>query len=374
MKRFSVLILIVFYCQVANGQAQNEFTSINYYTPNIPRAKTYSADSIAWYIQSNYKSNKERLSAIYGWVITNIRYDKDSMYSINWSLYHEEKIIATLRRKSGVCENYATLFTDLATKCGFRSFVINGYTRQSGSVNGAGHSWCAVWFESEWYLCDPTWDAGSSGKVFYFLVSPAQFIQTHMPFDPLWQLLDNSITDHEFRKGFFYSKKEKTSYNMTDSVSSFLQLDSLQQMEAAANRVKRAGVQNERIKNWLAYNQMQIAVVYGEKDMELYNAAVADLNKANNIFNDFIQYRNNGFVPYTPDAKIKSMLDPISILLSSADLQLNQLGQKVENFQYDTGTIKRKIEKLKLRMQDQQHFLERYLATNEKERIKLFYR
>ena len=373
MKPLIVICLIVFYSQMAKGQGQNENADILQYNPRIPKAETYATVSIARYIQSNYKTDKEKLTAIYAWVITNIRYDKDSMYHINWSLYPEEKITATLRRKSGVCENYAALFTDIALKCGFRSFVVSGYTKQSGSVNSAGHSWCAVSLENEWYLCDPTWDAGFSGKIFYFLVSPVQFIQTHMPFDPLWQLLSNPVTDHEFRKGFFYPGREKASYNIKDSINVFFQLDSLQQMEAAAGRVKRGGIENERVKNWLAYNQMKIAIVYGEKDMDLYNAAVADLNKANNIFNDFIQYRNNGFIPYKPDAKIKSMLEPISILLSSADLKLNQLGQKIENFQYDTGTIKSRLNKLKERLQDQQHFLNRYLATNEKERIKLFY-
>ncbi len=373
MKRLFVVGLIVFYCLAAAGQEQSGYANIRQFNPYIPKAKTYSADSIARYIQLNYKTEKDKLSAIYSWVITNIRYDKDSMYPINWSLYPQEKIAATLRRKKGVCENYAALFTDIALKCGFRSFVVNGYTRQSGRVNGAGHSWCAVSFEKEWYLCDPTWDAGSSGQVLYFLVNPAQFIQTHIPFDPLWQLLPSPITDQEFRKGFFYSKNEKISYNMEDSINAFFQLDTLQQMEVAADRVKRGGVENERVKNWLAYNQMQIAIVYGEMDMDLYNAAVADLNKANNIFNDYIQYRNNGFMPYKPDATIKSLLEPIVILLSSADLKLNQLGQKFENFQYDTGTIKSRIGKLKVRMQDQQHFLNRYLATNEKERIKMFY-
>ncbi len=373
MKALFVISLIVFYSLIAKGQEQYELASFNHRIPNIPVAKTYSADSIARYILSNYKTDRERLSAIYGWVITNIRYDKDSMYSINWTLYPEEKIAATLRRKRGVCENYSALFTDLAIKCGFRSFVVSGYTKQSGSVNSAGHSWCAVSQENEWYLCDPTWDANSSGNVHYFLVRPVQFIQTHIPFDPLWQLLPNPLTDHEFRKGVFYSKGDKAVYNVEDSVNAFFHLDSLQQLEVAAIRIKRSGVDNERIKNWLAFNQMKIAIVYGEKDMDFYNAAVADLNKANNIFNEFIQYRNNRFIPYKADSKVKAMLEPISMLLSAADLKLKQLGQKVENFQYDTGTINSRIGKLKLRIQDQQNFLNRYLATNEKERVKLFY-
>lgn len=366
MKGSLVLYLFIFCCPVTKTQAQN-------YAPNIPNADTYAAVSIARYIQSNYKTDREKLSAIYGWIVTNIRYDKDSMYPINWSMYPEEKIAATLRRKRGVCENYAALFTDIAIKCGFRCFTVSGYTRHSGSVNSAGHSWCAVSLEKEWYLCDPTWDAGFSGSAQYFLVSPVHFVQTHMPFDPLWQLLDNPITDQEFRKGFFYRKQDNATHNSKDSVDAFFRLDSLQQMEAAAERIKRGGVKNERVKNWLAYNQMNIAIVYGEKDMHHYNAAVADLNTANNIFNAFVQYRNNGFMPAKPDIQIKAMLDPVAILLSSADKRLNEIGAKVENFQYDTGVIKGRIGKLKERLLEQQRFLQHYLATIEKDRINLFY-
>lgn len=373
MKRLLFVSLIIFYSQLVNGQGQADYNDIRKYIPNIPNAETYAAASIAGYIQKNYKSEKEKLSAIYGWIITNIRYDKDSMYPINWTLYPDEKIAATLRRKRGVCENYASLFTDLSIKCGFRSYVVSGYTKQSGSVHNGGHTWCAVLLENEWYLCDPTWDAGNSGKVIYFLVSPAQFIQTHFPFDPLWQLLPGAITAQEFRKGDFYSKGNKSAYNVQDSINLFFQLDSLQQMEAAANRIKQGSATNEPVQNWLAYKQMQIAIVYGEKDMDFYNAAVGDLNKANSIFNDFVQYRNNTFSPYKADASIKAMLDPIAFLLSAAELKLDQLGQKMENFQYDTSTIKSRIDRLRIKLQEQHYFLNRYFATNEKERFKLFY-
>lgn len=371
---------LVFICSMiallpgANSQGFNDYSTIDFKAAAIPEAKTYSADSIANYIRLNFKTDREKTRAIYSWVINNIRYDTDSMYSINWSMYPEEKIAATLRRRKGVCENYAGLFVALAVKAGIPAVVVNGYTNVFVSGNRAGHSWCAVLVEKEWYLCDPTWDNESRGNTRYFLVAPSSFIESHIPFDPLWQLLEYPLSDHEFQKGIYRSKADKSRFNFNDSAAVFLQQDSLQQMESSARRIKQNGIENERIKNWYAYNQMNIAIVYGEKDMNLYNAAVADLNKANAIFNRYVQYRNNAFVPAKPDAELSKLLDPIEGLIITANKKLNEIGQGRENFQYDTEAIRERLAALKKRVHEQQVFLKSYLAGDMNQRRKLFYK
>ncbi len=374
MKLLLLVCLFICYIPVVNGQAFNEYAYIDHKVLRMPGEITYSTASISNWVQSNFNSERERLRAIYAWVTTNIQYDKDSMYYINWSMFNDEKIAATLRRRKGVCENYASLFTDLAIKNGFQSFAISGYTRLSGSVNRSGHSWCAVNLGQQWFLCDPTWDAGAGGNTKYYLISPGEFIESHMPFDPLWQLLEYPITEQEFSKGGFQSKKNKTYFNFSDSVKNFLQLDSLKQLEASTLRIRQAGIENERMKNWHSYNQMKIAIIYGEKDMDLYNSAVEDLNNANGVFNDFVKYRNNRFIPSKPDSEIREMLSPINGLLVSAQKNLDEIGKSVENFQYDTGIIRERIASLGRRANEQQFFLNRYLSTNVADRDKLFFK
>ncbi|MEO7769358.1 MAG: transglutaminase domain-containing protein [Ferruginibacter sp.] len=373
MKQWLFFCLALSTCSISNGQYFNDFAGLNRKTVLIPLGKTFSTDSIAGYMKLNFKNAPEKLLAIYNWVATNIRYDTDSMYPINWSLDHEEKIAATLRRKKGVCENYAAVFTDIAIKSGFPSFVVNGYTREAGSVNRSGHSWSAVQLQGEWFLCDPTWDAGY-GDTKYFLVSPSEFIGSHMPFDPLWQLLEHPITEREFQSGFFHSKKNQPVFNFPDSIQAFFKLDSLQQLLAATRRTRQAGIENERQKNWVAYNQMKIAGMYGENDMILYNSAVADLNKANLFYNDFVKYRNNQFMPTRPDAEIHQLLNPVKSLLADALKKLEQMGKEVENFQYDPSTLKEQIVVLAGRVQVQQNFVKQWLGTDVLDRVRLFYK
>jgi hypothetical protein len=372
MKRWLYCCLLVCCGNLLEAQDGNSYAWVDGRAKAIPSTETNSATSISSYINANFKTERERVRAIYTWVITNIRYDKDSMYPINWSLEHEEKIATTLRRRRGVCENFASLFSEIAAKSGFPSFVVSGNATEQGASR-SGHSWSAVYLERQWYLCDPTWDYNYPDNTRYFLVSPAEFIGSHMPFDPLWQLLEHPVSGQQAgqRPG---SRKEQPGTTIADSALAFLQLDSLQRLEVSAQRIKQAGIENERQKNWLAYNQMKIAGIYGEKDMNLYNSAVADLNKANGIYNNFVEYRNNLFVPAKPDEQIRSLLDPIGRLISSANQKLEQIGKAVENFQYDTGDIKERLSRLSSRVRDQKEFLNRYLATAPLARERLFYK
>lgn len=359
---------------IVKAQYTYDFAVVDRQAVNIPAAQTYSTVSIASYVQANFKTDNEKLRAIYTWVISHIRYDADSMLPINWSLESDEKIAATLRRRKGVCENYASLFTDIALKSGFPSFVVSGYTKYSMSGNRAGHSWSAVCLQGQWFLCDPTWDIGSAGNTRFFLVSPREFIETHIPFDPLWQLLEYPVTDNEFQRGSFVSRNEKRYFNYADSAKVFLGLDSLAQLEQSTRRMRQAGTESDRQKIQVNYNRMKMAIIYGEKDMNLYNGAVADLNKANTVFNNYVQYRNNRFMPQQSDAQISSLLHPVNGFILSAQKKLGQIGQAIENFQYDTGTIMQRLASLTQRMDEQQTFLDRYLATSAAERERLFYK
>lgn len=369
MKTGLLFLLLTSCFIIAKGQQDNAFAG-----SYIPSSQTYSTAAIAGYVQSNLTSDRDKMSAIYSWVTANIRYDKDSMYNINWGVDEHTKAASTLRRRKGVCENFATVFTDIVSKCGIPAFTVTGYTNESGNIKRAGHSWSAVQLNNEWLLCDPTWDAGADNHANWFLISPVHFIETHMPFDPLWQLLPQSLSQKEFDRGNYYKKKDAAVWNIADSVDSFLQLDSLQQLEASSRRILQAGVENDMVKYWRHYINMKIAIVYGDQDMNLYNGAVADLNKATAIFNAFVQYRNNRFIPAKPDAELNAMLRPINGLLANARKKIKHIGDMVENFQYDTGGLKERLDRQAAKTAEQQSFLQLYVASAIANRDKLFYK
>lgn len=337
-------------------------------------AETYSTVSIARFIQSNFKTDREKFRAIYTWVTTNIEYDTDSMYAINWNRGREAKITEALRRRKGVCENYAAIFNDISVKSGLFSFVVDGYTKQAGTLDKSGHSWCAVHLDGEWLLCDPTWDKDARTDPNYFLASPSWFIESHMPFDPMWQLLDHPISHPEFYRGITGSKKDRAFFNVADSIKAFSLLGELQRLEATALRMSRAGQINEMVRNRIAYTKMQIGIIYEEKDMNLYNAAVADFNRASTVFNYFVQYRNNQFLPAKTEAEIYALLDPVAATISSAWQKISGIGKEVPNYQYDPGELRNRLDGLRQRVQEQKEFLKRYYASSDAEKKMMFYK
>jgi Transglutaminase-like superfamily len=369
-----LLLICLFACcgTVTNAQDFTDYAYIDSKALRMPDDETYSTTSIANYIQGNFNTDKDKIRAIYAWVTHNINYNKDSMYYSFWGEDPERKLSSVLKTRKGVCENFASLLTRIAAKCGIPSHLVNGYTKMTGTVKWNGHGWTAVYINNEWLLCDPTWDAGFTANTNYFLIQPDQFIETHMPFDPLWQLLEYPISHKEFRQGFTKGKKEER-FNYVDSIKNYFHSDTLQQMESISRRMKQAGLENEDLRTWYAYNEMKIFIVNQEKDMNVFNSAVADLNKAKKIFNDFIQFRNNHFQPAKTDAAISTLFDSVQTRLSAAYKKMDGVGTKIENFQYDTDGLKINLDALSARVKEQQVFLKRYFASSIADREKLLY-
>ncbi len=374
MKRAIISCFIICFAFDMHGQDAKEFISKDPRAVYIPVQNTYSAESIARHINSAFESEKEKLLAIYTWVTTNIRYDTDSMYTINSERDPEARVTAALRRRKGVCENYAALFSVIAEKCGISCYIVSGYTKQAGAIDRSGHSWCAVSLDNEWYLCDPTWDEGNSMNARWYLIPPGRFIETHMPFDPLWQLLDYRTTHKEFASGRTYARKQKEPVNYKNNVDAYLLSGRLQQLESAISRIRETGTEIELVKNRLAFLQMQAGIIYEERDMKLYNTAVSDFNKANALLNEFIQYRNNRFMPAREETCIYKMLSESAEYIRSANNKLNTLSHSETNDQYDPGLLINRLFMLSRKLEEQQLFLGRYFSSNTPEREKLFYK
>ena len=61
--------------------------------------------------------------------------------------------------------------------------------------------WCGVWLGPHigWQLVDPHWGAAGSDADFWFLTPPEQFIFSHFPLDPNWQLLAEPVNAKQFQ-------------------------------------------------------------------------------------------------------------------------------------------------------------------------------
>ncbi|MEP6951579.1 MAG: transglutaminase domain-containing protein [Ginsengibacter sp.] len=372
MRKMLFLLLLVCLIKVLNAQDFAVYTSIDRMAFNIPDSMTNSTGDIARYVKSHFSGDRTKVRSVYVWVTANIRYDKDSANVINTGINPEAKITYALRRRKGVCENFAAIFNDISIKAGLTSFVVNGYTKQSGTIDKTAHSWCAVFIDTTWYLCDPTWDNGSGMNSKYFLVQPAEFIESHMPFDPLWQLLNYTVSHQQFYSGNIYKNKDAPYFNFSDSVTAYLRMDTLHQLQSTELRIQKQGIYNSRIKDNYNYVKMLIEIINQGKDVGLYNSSVSDVKYAATVLNNFIEYRNKRFTPEKTDAELAALLKGVDDKLNSSLKKLDVVDKSQASFTLGTESLRTQLNILLGKIKEQEDFLNQYLHANKSDRKSLF--
>lgn len=109
-------------------------------------------------------TDREKLDAIFSWVVTNIDYSMSNFYSpLNSS---PKQISDILKSRKTICLGYAQLMDSLCELAGLESVVVFGYSKDdfydvNDTIYGHNHAWNAVKLDGLWYLYDATWSTGS---------------------------------------------------------------------------------------------------------------------------------------------------------------------------------------------------------------------
>ena len=153
-----------------------------------------SLDALAAHLRRTAQGEGARLRAAYTWAATRVAYDHAALTGPRPS-QAAETVLATRR---GVCEGIARLTVALATRLGIEAVAVGGWaTAPTGVANVAPdglHMWVAARVDGRWTLSDPTWAAGAPTLSAWFDVPPDEFVRTHLPLDPQWQLLAAPLT------------------------------------------------------------------------------------------------------------------------------------------------------------------------------------
>ncbi|RYY98666.1 MAG: hypothetical protein EOO11_07370 [Chitinophagaceae bacterium] len=216
--RFFALLLVVFLLCSLPGRAQRvPDPLVDAHALSVDADRP---DSLAARLTAPFRSDREKVRALFRWVAHNIAYEARGPRSVRPArdtaldgLPLDERVAySVLRRRAGVCENYARLFNCLCRFAGIRSEMVAGYVRNEDDRSDRGllpnHSWNAVYFDSAWHLLDATWAAGyvranrefvRAYDEFYFLTPPEQLVRNHYPEDLRWTLLQTIPPMRELR-------------------------------------------------------------------------------------------------------------------------------------------------------------------------------
>ncbi len=221
IKFLSLLLLLTF----TFGYSQN-YSAIDQHAIAVKYTKDYkkaTQDLIAPYTDETSKAR-----AIFTWIAENISYDtkmrdrfkKEGKKGYTKYQYrneaekkqkekeHQDGLVKkVLKRKKGVCQDYALLYRSMCEEAGLECQFVTGFGRFSPNNigkehKGSNHAWNAVKIDGKWELMDVTWSTGMGADEDYgngfFMVKPEAFIMSHRPDDDQWQLLEKPLSIKEF--------------------------------------------------------------------------------------------------------------------------------------------------------------------------------
>ena len=308
---FFVLFLI-FHCSFS--QTSEEAAS-NICPESIPESETASVETIAAYVNKHHETEKEKITAIYCWLGHNIAYDvakaANPSRSSTDAYDKDEAIRQTLKVRKGVCQDYAELMEAVCGKCGIKVYSIYGIVRKQEQI-GEAHAWIIAWIDRQWRIYDPTWGAGYvNDGVFtqrfdfkYYDMVPDSIIKSHLPLDPMWQLLTHPISVEAFYRGDFQENTSTPVFNFSDTIALFEQQDSIEQCYNVIRRIEAGGVYNQATVDYLTYLNTFI-----ENDkVHTFNQGVYAFNEAVEALNEYSHYHNSQFNPKKSKEEVEKML------------------------------------------------------------------
>ena len=207
-------------------EIKDRFFDVDKYARNV---KVKDLDSLSAKLTSKFEGEIDKVRSIFIWITNNIQYDvkgfhRNNIYleiekelaGVSGKVYYEQynkKVVAKVfKERRAICDGYSRLFKYLCTQSNLKAEIIIGYARiisdTIGVIQPTSHAWNSISINKKIYLLDATWASGycNNGVTkftkqynnFYFLTSPAAFINRHYPEVQKWTLLKSPPTLVEF--------------------------------------------------------------------------------------------------------------------------------------------------------------------------------
>ncbi|MEZ4884258.1 MAG: transglutaminase domain-containing protein [Chitinophagales bacterium] len=215
------LITFLFFSLLVSGsimaQKDRDFSQVDAHSKTNPAGKAIDMATLTKYLTEEYDNDFDKVRAIAVWISNNIAIDVDAVLN-----QKEEDVLPTdiiLRRLAGP-EHHAHLFLAMCQEAKIKCYKVRGYLKdmfydEGDSFYITNHTWNAVELDSTWYMVDMALLSGSIESIkqiarpedaskhdpnsqalewtprfreAYFLAHPKDWILTHLPADPMWQL------------------------------------------------------------------------------------------------------------------------------------------------------------------------------------------
>ena len=377
----NILLIFIFLFSIYSfGQANVGYAAIDKKVDLIPQKSTNSTREIASYINANFKTENDKIRAVFYWTASNISYDVANMFAVNNSETPQDRIAKVLKTKKGICADYSAIFNEIATMVGINSVVISGYTKQNGKIDTLSHAWCAAKIDNKWWVFDPTWGSGSliNGKYvkrindYYFKTQPSKIISSHIPFDYLWQFLNYPITNTEFYEGKTQIDATKKYFDFEKEITKQNDLSEMDQLFESALRIEQNGLKNAMIVASYKSKKELLTFLRQSANIDKLNGIVKEINEAVVFLNDFILYKNKRFKPTLPDDEIINMIQKPREKLIKCQQDIYTVGSTGAENTANLLSIKQTLESNLATAEEQALFVKNYMSKSKMARKAMF--
>lgn len=343
--------------------------------PAIPKEYTYSPDSLALYIDMNYNNDDDKLEALYDWIIHNMSYNVYITFKSNNEAPDELKeICQSLRKREGVCRQFALIFQYVANQLCIPAFMVNGYTRSSNTISPYPHAWCIAKVGKEWYCYDPTFDMGytrnqrfvSDPKKDYYRMAPQTFVRNHMPFDPIFQALSQPLYYQTFDKGEKV-QAARPEVNFNDSIIDFCHQTPLEQTRHSIQRVRKNGEANRLIDYYLELSESNLNIYIINQVRATFIEAMRLQNLAEDKRRDMARKIKSGFKDMD-DAQIDQLMKECSGSIEQSDALWRSVKEVPEIYKENFSQLRLYIDRTIDRVRQVNEIGAQYLATKPNKR------
>lgn len=193
-------------------------------------------------ILSKTPNKREQLQILLLWFYNNMKADSIRFFQGGNPLSNSE----AFAKRIGLCDEYSNIMAQFCKAANIPNYKVEGYVKHPNFNLGdtfteANHAWNAVYLDSSWILCDLFWstvalqtDKFSQPRFMkrletkYFLGLPTDFINDHLPSDPIFQFSNYPIAFSSFTKsmdGIDTTVPKMKYLNYTDSLTLFSKMN-----------------------------------------------------------------------------------------------------------------------------------------------------
>ncbi|MDD3686503.1 MAG: transglutaminase domain-containing protein [Bacteroidales bacterium] len=243
-----------------NPLVSQDYEECDNFALTIPVIYTESPEKLSAYIYANGYDGEEYLRVAYTWLCSNINYSQNTIDSLK----NLDPIEYTFKTLGGKCTNYSASLTVLCQFAGIEAYSVLGYVKIDGKIiTNADHAWNVIKIDEKYFLFDAAFDSElikkeNGMKYQYFKKKGEDFIQTHMPYDPIMQLQQYPATHPEFLKGVLKGKKQLDYVKAIESYGFLSEKDKLKVMffraESYGLKCRKLASLHKKLKNYVDKN------------------------------------------------------------------------------------------------------------------------